>query len=141
MDLSAAQLADRQRIVEVIDRYASALDAKDYARFRTCFSADAAVHYGETVLRGPDAVAEYCAASLARWGATQHLLGNYEIALDGDRASARTAMHASHVSPDGGEIWVVGGAYVDRLERRDGDWMIVERSLEAKWSERRAITA
>ncbi len=141
MDLSAAQLADRQRIVEVIDRYASALDDKDYARFRTCFSDDAAVHYGETVLRGPDAVAAYCEASLARWGATQHLLGNYEIALDGDRAAARTAMHASHVAPDGGEIWVVGGTYVDRLERRDGGWVIVERALEAKWSERRAITA
>lgn len=139
MDLSAAQLADRQHIVEVIDRYASALDDKDYARFRTCFAADAAVRYGDAVLRGPDAVADYCAASLAPWTATQHLLGNYEIALDGDRATARTAMHASHVSAD--EIWVVGGAYVDRLERRGGDWKIVERELLPKWSERRALTA
>lgn len=72
-------------------------------------------------------------------GATQHLLGNYEVALDGDRADARTAMHASHVSAD--EIWVVAGTYVDRLERRGGDWKIVERALEAKWSERRALTA
>ena len=139
MDLSAAQLADRQRIVAVIDRYASALDDKDYARFRTCFAADAVVRYGDTVLRGPDAVAAHCEASLARWTATQHLLGNYEVALDGDRAAARTAMHASHVSAD--EIWVVAGTYVDRLERRGGDWRIVERALEAKWSERRALTA
>ncbi len=141
MDLSLEQLTDRQRIVEVIDRYASALDAKDYARFRTCFSEDAVVHYGESDLMGPDAVAAFCEASLAPYAFTQHLLGNYEIALDGDCAAARTAMHASHIAPDGGAIWVVGGTYVDRLERRDGGWKIVERALETKWSERRAIPA
>lgn len=138
MDLSAAQLADRQAIVAVIDRYATSLDAKDYERFRTCFSADAVVHYGEAL--GPAEAAAYAEGVLSRYAHTQHLLGNYEIALDGDRASARTYVQASHVSAEG-LIWVMGGTYIDRFERRAGDWKIVERRLEAKWSEERALTA
>lgn len=138
MDLSAAQLADRQAIVAVIDRYATALDAKDYERFQTCFSEDAVVHYGEAL--GPAEAAAYAEGVLSRYAHTQHLLGNYEIALDGDRASARTYVQASHVSAEG-TIWVMGGTYIDRFERRAGDWKIVERRLEAKWSEERALTA
>ncbi len=138
MDLSAAQLADRQAIVEVIDRYATSLDAKDYERFKTCFSEDAVVHYGSPL--GLDEAAAYAESTLSRFAHTQHLLGNYAIALDGDRASARTYLHASHVS-DEGAIWVVGGTYVDRFERRAGEWKIVERALEAKWSEERTISA
>lgn len=139
MDLDARQLADRQAIVEVIDRYATSLDSKEYERFQTCFSEDAIVHYGEDLV-GPVAAAAYAESVLSRYEFTQHLLGNYEIALDGDRASARTYLHASHITSEG-EIWVVGGTYVDRLERRDGEWKIVERDLVPKWSERRAISA
>lgn len=138
MDLSAAQLADRQAIVEVIDRYATSLDAKDYARFRTCFSDDAIVHYSEALT--PDEAAAYAEGVLSRFTATQHLLGNYEIALDGDRASARTYVQASHVSAEG-LIWVMGGTYIDRFERRAGEWKIVERALEGTWSEERTLTA
>ena len=139
MDLDARQLADRQAIVEVIDRYATSLDAKDYERFKTCFSEDAVVHYSDDLV-GPEPTAAYAESVLAQFAHTQHLLGNYDITLDGDRASARTYMHASHVTSEGG-IWVVGGTYIDRFERRDGDWKIVERTLEGKWSERRTISA
>ena len=138
MDLSAEQLADRQAIVAVIDRYATSLDAKDYARFRTCFSDDAVVHYGEAL--GPDEAAAYAEGVLSQYAHTQHLLGNYEITLDGDRAAARTYVQASHVSAEG-TIWVLGGTYIDRFERREGEWKIVELTLEGKWSEVRAISA
>ena len=138
MDLTAEQLADRQAIVAVIDRYATSLDAKDYARFRTCFSDDAIVHYGEALT--PDEAAAYAEGVLSRYAHTQHLLGNYDIKLDGDRASAHTYVQASHVS-DEGTIWVMGGTYIDRFERREGEWKIVELTLEGKWSEVRTISA
>ena len=138
MDLTAEQLADRQAVVAVIDRYATSLDAKDYARFRTCFSDDAVVHYGEAL--GPDEAAAYAEGVLSGYDHTQHLLGNYDITLDGDRASARTYVQASHVSAEG-TIWVLGGTYIDRFERREGEWKIVELTLEGKWSEVRAISA
>ncbi len=136
--LTPEQLTDRQAIVGVIDRYATSLDAKDYDRFLTCFSEDAVVHYGEAL--GREEAAAYAAQVLSQYAHTQHLLGNYEIALDGDRASSKTYLHASHVTAEG-EIWVLGGTYLDRLERRAGEWKIVERSLEAKWSERRTIAS
>lgn len=138
MDLTAEQLADRQAIVAVIDRYATSLDAKDYERFRTCFSDDAVVHYGQEL--SPDEAAEYAKGVLSRYAQTQHLLGNYEITLDGDRASTRTYVQASHVSAEG-TIWVMGGTYIDRFERREGEWKIVELTLEGKWSEERTISA
>ena len=138
MDLDAGQLADRQAIVDVIDRYATSLDAKDYERFRTCFTDDAVVHYGEALT--PDEAAVYAEGVLSRYAHTQHLLGNYEVTLDGDRASARTYVQARHVSAEG-TIWVMGGTYIDRFERRSGGWKIVERALEGKWSEERTISA
>ena len=138
MDLTAEQLADRQAIVAVIDRYATSLDAKDYERFRTCFSDDAVVHYGQEL--SPDEAADYARGVLSRFAHTQHLLGNYEVTLDGDRASTRTYVQASHVSAEG-TIWVMGGTYIDRFERRGGEWKIVELTLEGKWSEERTISA
>ena len=138
MDLSAEQLADRQEIVEVIDRYGTALDAKDYDRFRSCFSDDARVSYGGNE-HDLDGAVGICEAALSQYEFTQHLLGNYDIDLDGDRATARTYLHASHVKPGGTEIWIVGGTYIDTLERRDGDWKITARTLDSKWSELRKL--
>ncbi len=138
MGLSTKQLADRQAIIEVIDRYATSLDAKDYQRFMTCFSEDAIVHYSDDLV-GPESTAAYAKAALDQFSSTQHLLGNYEINLDGDQATAQTYMHASHITSEG-EIWVVGGTYIDRFERRDGEWKIIERTLDGKWSERRKIS-
>jgi len=139
--LSAGELADRQQIVEVIDRYGTALDSKNYERFKTCFSEDARVYYGANEF-DREAAAKFCEATLSPYAFTQHLLGNYEVQIDGDLASARTYLHATHVTPpEQGEVFVVGGTYIDELARQDGEWRITMRTLEAEWSERRKIAA
>lgn len=135
MALSAEELADRQQIVEVIDRYGTALDSKNYE----CFSEDARVYYGANGF-DREAAAEFCEATLSQYAFTQHLLGNYEVQIDGDLGSARTYLHATHVTPpEQGEVFVVGGTYIDELARRDGEWKISMRTLETKWSEQRKI--
>ena len=141
MATTEQEILDRQAIVEVIDRYGLSLDAKDYARFQTCFTRDAKVTYEglDQPLDGPEATAAFCERALASFIATQHLLGNYDITIDGDRASAQTYLHATHVAPpeSGGAILIVGGTYVDELVRTPEGWKIAERELVSRWRERR----
>ena len=66
---------ERQEIVAVLVRYARAIDAKDWALLRTCFTTDTACDYGPSgSWRGADALAAFMAEAHAGMGPTQHQL-------------------------------------------------------------------
>jgi len=130
--------ADHYAIVDLHLRYASALDGKDYALLRTCFTGDCDVHYpGDVHLSGADNVAAYCERALSRFRATQHLLGDSRVTFDGETARAAVLLQASHFEQEGGIYWL-GGEYQDELVRQDGAWRIAKRTLETWWTERRS---
>ena len=128
---------DKADIIQVLVRYATSLDAKDWDRLKTCFTDDVRVSYPPDVeLTGPDPTAAFCERALTRYRVTQHLLGSHEIAVDGDKARASTYLTATHVSD--GEVFVLGGTYRDELVRGPDGWRISRRALSSDWTERRA---
>ena len=72
---------------------------------------------------------------------TQHALSNILIEVAGDRARAETYCHAFHEFDGdgggggcGGREMVVGGRYLDYLERREGAWRIAHRTYVMDWN-------
>jgi hypothetical protein len=64
---------------------------------------------------------------------THHNLLNVTIDLDGD--TAHTETYYLFVGRNRDETnWIAGGRYVDRLERRQGEWKIALRTNVVEWS-------
>ena len=66
---------------------------------------------------------------------TQHILGQTLIALKGTTALAETHVAAYHRVDVGSQErdTVIGGRYLDRLEKRDGEWRIAQRTMLYDW--------
>src|SRR3546814_9313395 len=67
--------------------------------------------------------------------ATQHFLGQSVIELDRDTARIETQVISYH-RIDMGEAErdvSIGGRYLDRMEKRDGEWRIAQRTMLYDW--------
>jgi hypothetical protein len=58
---------------------------------------------------------------------TKHVLGNIEVACDGDDATARCTFTVLQATPDGPLQPVLAGRYHDRFVRAGGAWRFAER--------------
>jgi ketosteroid isomerase-like protein len=131
-----AVLQDKQAITDVVHRYGYALDGRDWALLRTCFTPDVVGHYGGDPLEGYEAIETLCRDTLEPMSVSQHLIGNVLVTVDGDGATSQCYLHAQHVLPDtpGGDQFIFAGRYLDKLVRTSGGWRIAERTLEAMWT-------
>ncbi len=126
-------LRDERDIVDILIRYAVDLDEHHWAGLDEVFVPEAtATYHGIGDFTGRDAIRNMVRSALERCGRTQHFLGNYRIAVDGDKASAKCYLQAIHVGLGdyAHNILTVWGEYRDRLERRSEGWRIVHRELE-----------
>ena len=133
------ELADRAAIVDAVIAYATALDTRDWATLGSLFTDDARWEYagsGER-LSGPDAIVARISGSLERFDATHHLNGNHVAAVDGDEAEHTCYYQAQHVRRGlpGGEKFLSGGCYDDRLRRTPDGWQFTHRRITSVWSE------
>lgn len=140
MPYTLQELSDKQEIAEVLYRYATALDSRDGGLLRQVFLEDAVFEIGAGVGRfeGVAAIADVVGAFLGGLEASQHIISNPVIELDGDRATSACYLHAQHYLPDqrtGGNTLEIGGTYRDRLVRTPDGWRIEHRELEVTWTE------
>jgi hypothetical protein len=68
------------------------------------------------------------------WESTQHHITNTRIEIDGDSAHAESYCFLAAKTLEGFELVIVGGRYLRRLEKRDGEWRIATAVLVADWS-------
>jgi hypothetical protein len=123
--------ADKEQIAEVLIRYATGIDSKDWALLRTCWTEDVDADYGEVGrFSGADAITDLMELLHSAMGPTYHRLSNFAIAVDGDRATARSYVHAVlQAIPDDGASWVEAlGHYDDELIRTTEGWRIARRT-------------
>jgi hypothetical protein len=68
------------------------------------------------------------------WESTQHHITNTQIEIDGDTAHAESYVLGVLTRKGDGEVSdIAGGRYLDRLERRDGEWRIAARKVIVEW--------
>jgi hypothetical protein len=122
---------DHIAIQQVLARYCRGIDRVDMDLVRSCYWPDAQDHHGafsgdreafivwvEEVLR-------------SRFTATQHALHQSVIECEGDEAFVETYFRAWHTPADPAQTGklVLYGRYVDRMEKRGGEWRIALRQL------------
>ena len=78
--------ADKAQIADVLIRYATGIDSKNWELFRTCWTDEVDLDYGEVGhFTDPDAITDLFAQSHNPMGPTYHRLSNFAIDVDGDR--------------------------------------------------------
>lgn len=140
------QLWAREQIRDRLHLYCKGIDRRDFALVRSCF-ADDHYHDHEGFKGSPDEFVTAASGLLAKIPATHHSITNVHITLsdDGKRASTEANFVAYHLIEAGHEEglpietggkatdWIVAGRYLDELEYRDGQWLIVKRLGVHDW--------
>ena len=142
METALDDLVAKQAIQEALARYCRGIDRCDIRPLQSAFWPEAMVNYGS---RDENAWAwcEQVVSALKAMERTQHAIGNILIELTGETASAETYCRAYHeVAGDGGpREMMVGGRYLDRFERRDGEWRIMRRRYVMDFNQNAPSTA
>ncbi|GIW40972.1 MAG: hypothetical protein KatS3mg076_1549 [Candidatus Binatia bacterium] len=127
-------LADRAAIQDLLQRYAHGVDRRDIDLVASCFAPDAT--YKGALGEGPiGAALEALRERMMRYESTMHFIGNQLVDIQGDRARSETYAIAYHQLVEEGSYrqMVVGVRYIDRLERREGRWLICDRVVVLEW--------
>jgi 3-phenylpropionate/cinnamic acid dioxygenase small subunit len=134
------RLEDRQAVQELLVSYARSCDDRDWPRYRSLFTPDAEIDYTAAYGRRgqrddiADWIEELMSAPALQH--TQHMLSNFEIALNGDCASGR----ADYLNPDvfarpgRRELLVNGGIYDFTAMRTDTGWRLSTLTARILWS-------
>jgi hypothetical protein len=128
------ELTDREAIRDCVLRYARGLDRHDLEIYKSAYHPDGIDEHGP-YLGYRD---EFCQWGLdllaSEWDIHSHFQTNIRIEIDGDTAHSETYCLFCQRRRDGEKHLEFGGArYIDRLERRDGEWRIVARELVNEW--------
>ena len=130
-------LADRIEIGELLARYSTALDGRDWALLDEVFLPDAECDYGALGNpRGVDEITTLVRGTIGDLDSTQHLVGNVVVTVHGDEATADCYLISQHIRRDtpGGDHYMLGGRYSDRLVRTPAGWRIAHRTLHRMWT-------
>jgi hypothetical protein len=142
------RLFQADRVRACIVRAAGSADRLDREAMATCFWSGATIRYGGWAHWSLDEFVDAWLELAHACVATQQHLFNHRLEIRGDTAHCESYYVAVLVpaegAPDGvflpfcapvaaGRVAFQGGRYVDRLERRDGEWRIAARQVCCDW--------
>ena len=122
--------ADKEQISEVLVRYATGIDFKDWPLLRSCWADEIDVDYQQLGrFTSPDTLTATMRQLHENMGPTYHRMSNFVIAVEGDRATVRSYVHAVlMLQPDDASNWVDAlGHYDDAFVRTPDGWRIRKR--------------
>jgi hypothetical protein len=130
-DSEVQELLDKQAIREVMVRYCRGLDRMDPELVASVYHCDATDDHGGRSFAGAD-----IGPGIINWSRELNILtGNHHITnqtirVDGDRAVSESYYSGFMLErrDDGASRTIqMVGRYLDRLERRNGEWRITQR--------------
>ena len=130
-------LYDHLQIENLLKKYCRGIDRCDKDLLKSVYWPDAFEDHGMFVGKAWE-FADYIIPLLSGMKVTMHQISNTLIELDGDKAVAETCVQAYHLAdnPDGSQTdLIVGGRYLDRFERRAGEWRIANRVFVLDWNQ------
>jgi ketosteroid isomerase-like protein len=127
------ELYDRQKIREVVTNYCRGVDRMDRELLLSCYHPDAIDDHGFFV-GGPEAFWDWVNRYHNNAQAThQHIITNHSCEIDGDTAHAETYWMMAGMDSQDFTLSIGGGRYIDRMEKRDGEWRIAARKCVSEW--------
>jgi hypothetical protein len=127
------KIIDREEILECLTRYTRGMDRQDRDMVRSAFHPDGIDVHGKRACSVDDFL-KWVFAYHATQRIHQHYISNHSVEIDGDVAHSEIyfKFFASYPEPST-QLYCAGGRYVDRLERRDGEWRIASRVCTTEW--------
>jgi 3-phenylpropionate/cinnamic acid dioxygenase small subunit len=118
----------RADVTEVLVRYATGIDNRDWDLFRTCFTDDCDADYGPIGhWHGADEITEWMRRSHAPAGHTMHRISNVVVHSGEGGARARSYVDALVLAADNKSGTRAVGYYDDDLVRTAKGWSIASR--------------
>lgn len=130
-----ARLADRLDIQDLLTRYCTAIDTKNFTLLDDVFTSDGVGDYTASGgIRGtlPE-IKTWLARALAPFTLVQHLVTNFTIEIAGDQATSSCSLFnpLGYARDDGNiEMLWCGAIYRDALVRTPKGWRIRERVIQ-----------
>lgn len=136
--MDVQELSDRVEIEATLVRYTRAIDTGDWDRLDTVFTPGAQIDYTASggIVAAYAEIKPWLAEMLPLFPRRMHTLGQLDLALDGDRATAAAYFHNPMVlpHPDGTEQLVeLGGIYHHELVRTADGWRSERLVEEVVW--------
>lgn len=137
-DIGLSRMLDRQEIVDLLLRYASTIDAKDYTTLRSLFCEDVHAQYGEdAVVDGADELLAWIDAmtKTATW--QHHMLNVYHVDFVSDTEATTLTYHTSHqTTSDAPDVCrKIVARYYDTVRKVDGRWLIADKYMQIGWTQ------
>jgi SnoaL-like domain len=136
MEIELERLFDERAIRRRLLDYCRGVDRGDAELVASVYHPDATDDHGSFKGLGID-FAEYVVRRLgANYEATMHTIGDSIIEFTGpDTARVETYVCARQRKQDesGPILETFGGRYIDRFERRTGEWKIADRVVVREW--------
>lgn len=122
-------MSDRDELIDLTIRYATAIDSQRYQLLASVFTADAKLDYGEVGQWNSAAeITEFMDVAHAGAANTLHRMSNQVMEVDGDTATMRTYVDALILGPEGSGVNAIG-FYDDEATRTDDGWRISKRTF------------
>jgi SnoaL-like domain len=141
-DITPLDAQARVEVLEAFHHFFLDVDTRNWDHLRDTLTDEVTADYtelwgGEVKPQTKDTLVESWQHTLSGFQATQHLLGNEIVTLDGETALLRAYFQARHALPNerGSHLWTVGGRYTARFVHTERGWLLNELTLHFSWAD------
>jgi hypothetical protein len=121
-------LKDRLAIADCVHRHARGHDRFDVELMTDCYYPDGIDEHGAAAIHSGPEYGEWANQTHASGALLNlHNITTHTCEIDGDTAHAESYVLVGLLNPDGISVRFINGRYVDRLEKRNGEWKIALR--------------
>ena len=140
-DADVRFVRDRIEITDLLTQYWMNVDRRNWPLVKAIFVPGTLVDYSALMPVGDavpaEEVVDRIADAIEIYAVTVHNMGNCEVFVDADTATAESVIVAHHVYADPerqrGRMPVAGLRYRDRLVRTPSGWLVEHRRATTDW--------
>jgi ketosteroid isomerase-like protein len=135
-DSQLQEMLDESALRKLVHTYCRAVDRGDFATLRQLYHHDAVDAHGEISTGSVDGFLEMLEASRPHIRSMQHNVTTVNFVIHDNQAEGEIYTIATHTFGAGDRDIdvIVGGRYLDKYEKRDDIWKIVERTIVTDWA-------
>lgn len=133
--IDAQRMSDELEIAALLNRYARAVDTKDWTLYRSVFTEDANIDYSSAGLAvgTVDEVMESLRQYQLGISVSMHYVTNVESEVDGEAAEVKVMWHTAVRRDLASDVSFFGGRWYHQLVRNSGQWASRNLRLEVVW--------
>jgi len=136
VDEIAAEFADREAIRDCLYRYCRGIDRLDVELILSAYWPDATDEHGNFLANSAQEFVDHAVPIIQSMDLTTHFLGNILIDVRGGTAFVESYIQAFHrMRREDGSRYdhMSTSRFIDRMERREGQWRIKRRVVVRDW--------